>query len=313
VKRAPVIALAALVAILSASWVTADEDETQDQKPIGGLTFKEEFELTVVNIDVFVRDKKGNAITELTVDDFTVYQNGKERKVSNFALYTEEVFSSMPAEPAPGLEPATPAEEPLDAVERPVIEPVHLVVYIDNENLRPFDRTRVLAQVRSFLREFINPYSFVMVVSYQRSLKILQPFTQDSSAVLDAIRSQRKVYAARPDREAERNSLFKDMQRLRTDRQSGSQGGTYQSMRMSTYEEMRTFADETSHDLRLSLDAMRQVTMMLSGLLGRNSSIHVSSGLPMVAGKDLFHEYQSTFQDGTHLLSPKEKYRQRGE
>ncbi|RXL69170.1 hypothetical protein EO238_32825, partial [Citrobacter sp. AAK_AS5] len=41
-------------------------------KPIGGLSFLDEVEVTVVNVDVFVRDRAGRPVGGLTASDFRV-------------------------------------------------------------------------------------------------------------------------------------------------------------------------------------------------------------------------------------------------
>ncbi len=54
--------------------VSAQEPPTTNDPPevVGGLAFIDEVELTVVNIDVFVTEKGGQAVTDLDVDDFVV-------------------------------------------------------------------------------------------------------------------------------------------------------------------------------------------------------------------------------------------------
>ena len=55
---------------------------------------------------------------------------------------------------------------------------LHLVVYVDNYNLRPFDRNQVFTRLREFLRR-LSPQDRVMLVSYDRSLHVRHRFTSD--------------------------------------------------------------------------------------------------------------------------------------
>jgi len=72
--------------------VFAEDEKESGLTPIGGLTFADKFELTVVNVMAHVTDKKGNLVTDLTKDDFRVFQDKQEKEISNFQLYTEAVY-----------------------------------------------------------------------------------------------------------------------------------------------------------------------------------------------------------------------------
>ncbi|RMF83133.1 MAG: hypothetical protein D6739_07645, partial [Nitrospirae bacterium] len=125
--------------------------------------------MTVVNVDVYVRDKKGNPVTGLTQDDFEVYQDGVKMPITNFAVYTEEVFRDR-WERAAGPGPA-PTAVPEPEVE---IKPIWVVIYVDNENVRPLERNRVLRRVREWIQETLRPPMQAMVVAYEKRLKVIQ-------------------------------------------------------------------------------------------------------------------------------------------
>jgi hypothetical protein len=72
----------------------ADEEGPVTLRPIGGLTFVDEIELTIANLVVYVTDKQGRAVTDLTKDDFEVYQDGDSKQITNFKLYTDEIIRS---------------------------------------------------------------------------------------------------------------------------------------------------------------------------------------------------------------------------
>src|SRR5260221_10851797 len=66
-------------------------------------------EATSVVVDVIVTDKKGRPVTNLNANDFRVYEEGKEQKVTTFA----------PPNPAAYTEPAAVA--PKSATSTPVV------------------------------------------------------------------------------------------------------------------------------------------------------------------------------------------------
>ena len=253
---------------LALASVSAQEPATTDDRPevVGGLAFIDEVELTVVNIDVFVTDKSGRAITDLEADDFLVFQDGRQRQLSHFALYTEEVISrivrsaedALIAVPPPTTE--TPAAEPATTL-RPAIKPVYIVLFIDNENLHPMDRNRVLGQIRGFLKEVMYPHVQVIVVTYQRSLKVEQPFTNNSKEITDALRAVRGMNATRGTQDTERKKILREFAALQ---QQGTKGT--ERDRMEFEDRIRSYADVIENELGFAINAVREITATLSGL-----------------------------------------------
>ncbi len=43
---------------------------------------------TLIQMDAVVTDKKGKQVTDLTADDFEIFENGKKQKITNFAYVT---------------------------------------------------------------------------------------------------------------------------------------------------------------------------------------------------------------------------------
>ena len=299
VKRLLVCALL-LIAALTASGQAADQEEAK-----GGLAFVDEVQVTVVNIDVFVRDRQGNPVTGLSKEQFRLLQDGAERKLSHFAAYTQEVISEIMAaredEAMSGL-PAGPAGVVSEEAEglADLIQPVHIVLYVDNENIRPFDRNRVLSQVRRFISEVMQPHVQVMVISVQRSPKIVQPFTDDPLAVKDALNSLTRVYGARTDADRNRGRLIRDMQSVA---ESAPNQGARADQNEAIYLEdrIRSYADEMAMELGYSLNSVREVLTTLAGLPGRRVLVHISSGLPAVPARDLINWYGDLFQKTSTL------------
>jgi len=284
----------------------AAERPPEDQKvePIGGLSFKDEVELTVVNIDVFVRDKDGTPVEGLTREDFRILQDGDEKPVTNFATFTEETFVRKAAEAALVLPPTPAPEQPDQPAVPPGTDltepqPVFIVLYIDNENLKQFDRNRVLRHVRTFIRDVMVPPVQVMVVSYQRSFSVLQPFTDDPHLVLDAIRSVRTHVGARGELETRRGRLLRELRQAYNQRSSTS--STSSQVTSDLYGLVRAYADEVSNNLGFTLQSIRQVGTMTAGLKGRKYMIYISNGLPVVPGKDLMYELAAINQQAPLL------------
>src|SRR5579864_8002818 len=70
-----------LVAALLSSSLPAQTPSPQAQKP-RGFTFKVQSELVLVN--VVARDKQGNLVQDLKMQDFTLLEDGKPQEISSF-------------------------------------------------------------------------------------------------------------------------------------------------------------------------------------------------------------------------------------
>ena len=283
--------------------VAAQEPPTTDDPPevVGGLAFVDEVELTVVNIDVFVTNNSGQPVNDLVLEDFVVLQDSRQRQLSHFALYTEEVISRIvrnaedASMAAPVPTPDATASEPTTTL-RADVKPVYIVLFIDNENLRPMDRNRVLGQIRGFLKEVMYPHVQVMVVTYQRSLKVEQPFTNNSKEITDALRAVRGMNATRGTQDTERKKILREFASLE---QQGTKGTDRD--RMEFEDRIRSYADVIENELGFAINAVREITATLSGLNGRKYFFHISSGLPMVPAKDLLYLLGTTFQQSSTL------------
>jgi len=303
-KSVRTIALVVAVMLGSVFGMAEEEGEASPDR-VGGLSFADEIQVTVVNVDVFVRDRKGNPIQGLEASDFTVSQNGVEMPISNFAELDAEIITHHMTEQLPGfpIEAADTDENEIGDLE---IKPLWVVIYVDNENIKALDRNRVLRRVRTFVTENLDEPVNMMVVSYQKSLTVLQPFTSESREVNNTLRSMTMQTGGREERESERQELIKAMIDA-SNQDYGSQHNSQQGVKLGMRQRVANFAAEESFNLRLSLGGLKQVIAMLSGIEGRKSIIYVSSGLPMEPGLGLMQDYAMTFGDQT-ILSLRGRY-----
>ncbi len=304
----PAITITVLLALAtSATFVTAQEiqedivmDESESdavtEDTIGGLAFVDEVEVTVVDVVAYVTDKSGNAVTDLTKDDFRLFQDGEERPISNFQLYTEELIRNY-YQAQDNLALAT-ARATLTGTEAPTqdqpiqIQPIWLMIFVDNDNLRPLDRNRVLAQSQSFIRSNAQPPVQMMVVNYNKTLSVIQEFTSDADDVTSALKSLRMNTGGRTTRDNTRNEFYDELDRFNTE-QGRSTVNSVQRARTLAY----GFAEEEQNALFFTLSAIREAVNMMSGLPGKKKILYISNGLPMIPGIDLFYALSSAIDD----------------
>ena len=291
-------------------FLLADEEEPTagNLKPVGGLTFVDEVEVTIANIAVYVTDKKGRAVTDLTADDFKIFQDDVAKSITNFRFYSEDDMSQPIEGPSvPGAATSTLGPVAESDTSR---SPVHLVLYIDNLNLNPIDRNRVLSQARDFIRTSLLPPAQMMVVAYQRSFEVLQPFTSNPNEVLDALRQVRHYAGGRVERETAKQDIIDRMNEIEQTSNPRHQGGS--SRQLNEIDRLiHAYARETDSDLKLTLDSLRQTINSLSGLPGKKGMIYVSNGLEMIPGQGLFFEFSKYSKAPTALIDMSQYNRSR--
>ena len=272
------------------------EDKPAAAKPpmkqIGGLRFLDVSELTVVNVDVSVSDKKG-PVPNLTANDFEVNQDRKPVPLTNFSAFTRRPEAK--ATPAPAATtapaPATPTPEPATPAKR---EPRFVAFYIDNENLMPFDRNRVINRMVEWIDTNLTPPDQAMVVSFHaQSMKILQPFTSDPDEIASALRSVKKFVGGRSDLINSRQRVEDDINQDSSSSGSGSSSSTNYTQ---VLDEARSFSREVRNNLQFSVRSLQDLAAMMGGLPGKKAIIYVSDGLPMTPGAELYYAIQEKFQ-----------------
>lgn len=293
------LALAALLA-LAAALAAAPPAPGQEpaaappagdgQQPGGQQeVFVDTVEVSVVNVEVYVTDKQGNRVTGLTKDDFEVFEDRRPVQVTNFYAVEDgvpvrefaplQVAADAPepiAPPPPEAAAAAPA-----APEIPEDQRLNLIVYVDNYNLRPFNRNRVLRELRVFLGEQVRVGDRVMLVSYDRSLNVRRPFTTDPQAIGSALVELETVTGHAASRDADQRDVLQRVQ----DASSPAEALTW----------ARGYAEEIENNLRFTIDALKEMVSWLAGLPGRKAIVYLSDGVPMVPGQEVFHAV-----DGLH-------------
>jgi VWFA-related protein len=304
-RRPDVRTRAALPIVLAVVALTAGaqapEKPPSGQPPanrVGGLHFVDATEVTVVEIDVAVSEK-GKPVSGLTKADFEVFQNGKQQEITNFYAYQRRIVGAEPeAAPTPRAEDLVGTPEPADIPPPP--KPRFIVFYVDNENITPFNRNRVLTKVNDFVRENLRPPDQAMVASYQRSLKIAQTFTSDPQEIVDALRGLRTYTGGR----VEVNSARKDIEEY-INSESERSNTSADPLTQAT-DRAKSFAREQRNTLVFTIRALQELVGMMTGLPGKKAIIYVSDGLPWTPGLELFYEIQDVFRDTSSISDSRE-------
>ena len=272
------------------------QSEEKVEDVVGGLPFSEQVDVTVVNVNVYVTDNKGFAVTDLGADDFILTQDGTTRPISNFGLFTDEVYRSYYRDQGPPMGESAPTPVPgAEQLSKESFRPVYVVLYFDNENSRSLDRNRLITQMRTFVRETLHPPVQMMVVSYQKSYDVLQSFTDDQREINNAIREIKMMTGGRTETDNARKDILRNFAESQRNSQQDFSGMS------RSHGLLIGFAEEEANRLQFTLGALRDTVTMLSGLPGKKILIYVSNGLPMVAGLDLFYAYSNTYHESSAI------------
>jgi VWFA-related protein len=289
--------LAAAVLTTGAAGAQRAGKAPEAQKPAteGEGFFLDTVNVSVVNVDVYVTDKKGNRINGLSQDDFEIFEDGRPVAVTNFYAVEEgRAVTPVPApEPAPApaagapVRPALPGED-LNEVRTPEEQRLRLVVYIDNFNIRPFNRNRVMRELRAFLGEKLGRDDQVMLVSYDRSLNVRRTLTSDPHLIATALLELEKVSGHAVHHDSDRRDVLRQIE----DSESVHEATMY----------ARSYSQSVFNDLSFSIDALKNSVDSLAGLPGRKAILYVSDGLQMIAGQDIWYAVQGKYgQQSTGL------------
>ena len=268
---------------------TVDHPETVETPEDEGVgDFFDTVDVEIVNIDVWVTDTEGKPVTGLDRDDFVVYRDGEPVEIANFYAVEDGLSTRRPAasgsdDPPTSDAPKSRGDLVLEELTRetmvvdeklPDEHQLWLIIYIDNFNIDPTDRNRILPQVRRFIGRSLRPGDNAMVVTYSRGLKVVQPFTDqvdDLYAALDSVEDDAGLAVIR------QRERYDALQRM--DRDSTPDQGMMLA---------RNYAEEMMSNVEYTVDALQRLIDTLGGLPGRKALLHVSSGVPMLAGEELF-------------------------
>lgn len=262
----------------------------QAAPPAAQSPFGEVIEVNVVNVDVHVTDRDGRPVAGLQRDDFEVYEDGKRVKVTNFEAITVNTEAAAIRKASPAPSPAAP-ETP-----RPEVAPedrLHLVVYVDNLNLDPIHRTRVLEQVRGFLKD-LRPEDRVMLVTNDLGLTIRLPFTGDPAALNASLDEIGRLPAQGATGESDRRTAMRQVLEIREVVRK-IEGPCSRSIMVPA----ESYAEAARNQALQAIKSMTVLVNSLSGVPGRKALLYVSDGLPATPGEEVFQLLAEICSGGT--------------
>lgn len=312
--------LAAVLLALAASLPAAAQPG--DVRAPSGPGFVEVVNVEVVNIDVYVTDADGKPVLGLGPDDFELKIDGRRVPISNFYAVEQQDDEllvrrggELKAEPLLPPPPDDPLEREAAARQPVTVSPehaLHVVIYIDNLNLTPPNRNRVMRELRAFIREHLRPEDRIMLASFDRYLNSHMPFTNDRDQVRRALLELEEFTGQRVHRNSERRDLFETVNDVNTELENRTnserlieaarQGGLVGGSAVLAREQLINYAGSVRNETNMAIDGLMRLVENLSAAPGRKAVVYVADGIPMIAGEDIFYFLHGVWEQAVSLI-----------
>lgn len=282
--------------------------------------FLERLEVQVVNVEVFVTDRRGRPLLDLQRDDFEVFEDGEQVTLVNFLPPSAPPAKAV----AEGeLEPVARAAS-VDVVpeaDETQLDPLvtgspkddrHVILFVDNLNIAPHSRKRVLDRLREIVQAEGQRGASFMVASYDGRVEVRQSFTDNLEEVAAALTGLERLAGPALARQNERLALLREgqqvFQTLSVANANAGSAETVDSMRQLAESQMTTLVHQVERygqrmhaETRRGVAALGSFVRALAVRPGRKALIYVSDGVEMRPGEELFFAMEEIFQGGQKL------------
>ena len=258
-KKTALLALAAF-----ASVALAQEPPPPPPQPLP--VFKESVEVRVMDLDVSVTDSKGQPVSDLAKQDFTVKLDGRPVPIDYFTRVEEGTIH------APDLAAASP-DRVLEIYKKggDAFVPRNFLIYVDSGSLSPAYKNRALDQLKDFITR-LGPTDTARMVLWDRRARELTEWTSSKETLLSAVNSMERGVG---------------MSRLQNQIQTMQQ---IDSTRSRSQRQMlaRNYADQEALELDLMVNDMRGQLATLTPLPGKKVFLLMSGSVPMQPGLAMY-------------------------
>jgi VWFA-related protein len=194
-------AVSALVLALAAG----SAGPSAQQQPPDQPRFESSTGVTIVSVDVVVRDSAGNVVRGLTAKDFIVSEDGKPQQISTFSF--QEIAAAAPGSQAniqllDGLEDKVRAEaakavsvsantpETAATAAVPNVNNQRMwMIVLDVSSMQPDDVQRAVEDAREWVSEKMTTADLVALITIGTRINVLSDFTTSKEDVLAAIQA----------------------------------------------------------------------------------------------------------------------------
>lgn len=205
--RKIVVAVALLFAVTSQSQ-QASQQSAQPTPVSAPPPLVEKIEVSVVNVDVTVTDRRGQPVPGLTRNDFEVLEDGKLQPISNFYA-VENAQAKTDVRPEADAS-AVPAPSP-ERFRRKVL------VLIDNLNTTPHGRNVALDKLETFVNDHFDDGRYDWsIATVDTGVHLVLPMTSDKRTLHDVVTNIRHTGTRKAIKAPIDHSEFKSISAMAT-------------------------------------------------------------------------------------------------
>jgi VWFA-related protein len=227
----------------------------------------------LVQVSVVVEDKKGNPVTDLKQEDFTLLDDGKPQRIAFFTAPLPVPAAPPEATQGASLLPPNAFTNRYDLKGQDAPGAVTVVLF-DALNTAPQDQSFVRKEVIRFLQS-LKPQDHVAVYGLTSQLFVLHEFTRDSSDLVAAAQhftpKELAAFDATHVPDIDLVSLGGDPQ--------------WATLQNSLNNANGIIADQYNKDrVGITTAAMDAIATHIAGIPGRKSLVWISGGMPIQIG-----------------------------
>lgn len=248
-------------------------------------TFVDTVDVKVIEVDVVVMDRRGRPVTGLGREDFEVSVDGQPVEIANFR--EQRVFAEAGADALAGTDPELP--EPRAGPAAADDTALTVVFYLDDANLYPAHRTRLLGQLEAAVAPWRAMDANFLLARFQDRLEILVPLTADLDAILEATAGRSKG-TARAVQAGERAWRFA-IRGLIDSHEACAAAPNCRPCNDNWGELLslaRQYADDETTKASVAVDGLADLVTSLAGVSGKKAVVYVTDGLGQRPGISVF-------------------------
>ena len=176
------VTLALLLSFCTLLPTLAQTPRTDDKDDVVKIT------TNLVQVDAVVT-KDGKPVTNLTADDFEIYEDGRKQAITSFAYISNVSRSNLSSKAE-----AAPKHDKVTADAAPPPEPIQrsdahrtIAIVVDDLGLSAESMNQVKKRLRKFIAEELQPNDLVAVIRTGSDVGALQQFTNDKRVLNRAV------------------------------------------------------------------------------------------------------------------------------
>lgn len=239
----------------------------------------------IVNVEVFVTNRKDEPVAGLTAADFSLFVDGKATPLSNF--YAEAggrvvTLSSVEESSAPeSVEASPPAVET-----RPEAQRLHLMIFVDNRNMRAPNRKKSFKYLRQFLADELDPEDLVAVATLDTSLEFRSDFLKNREFLGRLLDEVEKGGSQEAGVAHERQQIYNDL----------ATGDGFTGNDRELLSRIQVAARTQFNAGKASAAALGAVIHSLAGIRGRKAILQISDGISTNPGEAMYEAWTNRFE-----------------